>query len=434
MSQFKQRYHRILRELSDQLVELQRPIRILDSIKWSSEIQAKFFAKHGKELPVIDVDYYKKNRLSFDIKTKQQDFYCLEQKIIQKIGRSSSAGSIMLRMCGEYRQVLHLLEARGRREFTGLSQKLYGSAEDAFYVDAPRLKDLAKTVSSALKNIQNKTHNELDKKKYNSEQAANLLNQRLSRYFGYGGLKKFKPLVKASDDIVADAAAGSEVIKIRQDAWFSERDLKILEVHEGWVHMGTTLNGAAQPICTFLSKGTPSSTATQEGLAILMEVFHFVSSPLRVQRLTDRITAIAMAEAGANFLEVFDFFQSEAQSPEESYNSAVRIFRGSLPEQGPFTKDLVYSKGFIIIYNYLRLAVQEGLIERLPLLFVGKTSLENQRLLANLMEEGLLVVPRYIPQQFKDLAALSCWMCYSVFLNKLDLSRIAIDYRKILEG
>ena len=53
---------------------------------------------------------------------------------------------------------------------------------------------------------------------------------------------------------------------------FSERDLQVLEVHEGWVHVGTTLNGMNQPVCTFLSKGPPSSTITQEGLAILMEV------------------------------------------------------------------------------------------------------------------------------------------------------------------
>jgi hypothetical protein len=95
---------------------------------------------------------------------------------------------------------------------------------------------------------------------------------------------------------------------------------------------------------------------------------------------------------------------------------------------------LVYSKGFILIYNYLRLAVQEGLVDRIPLLFIGKTSLEDQRLLSHLLEKGLIIAPHYIPHQFRDLAALSCWMCYSLFLNKLNLEKIAIDYRNILEG
>ncbi len=52
-----------------------------------------------------------------------------------------------------------------------------------------------------------------------------------------------------SDDMVADASAGADSIKLSQHAKFSDRDLKYLEVHEGWVHVGTTLNGAMQPHC-----------------------------------------------------------------------------------------------------------------------------------------------------------------------------------------
>lgn len=432
MNNYEKVYRHTLRKLSDRMVKAQQPIRILDSIKWGKEIQDTFFSKQCKEFPRVDGNYYEKNTISFDFAKKQEEFQLLERDISKQVGQFSSVGSIMLRMCREYRYVLRLLKARGTTEFSLLSQELYGSADDAFYVNAPRLKDLAKIVSAALDKIKDKTTNELDEKKYSSEEAVKLLNQRLSHYFS--DVKRTEPWVKVSDGIVADAAAGSELIKIRQDAFFSERDLKILEVHEGWVHMGSTLNGLQQPICTFLSKGSPLATMTQEGLAIIMEIFQFVSSPLRIKKLTDRVTAIAMAEEGANFLEVFNFFQSQGFSPEDSYKSAMRIFRGSLPDKGPFTKDLVYSKGFILIYNYLRLAVQEGLVDRIPLLFIGKTSLEDQRLIAHLIDEGLIVAPHYIPHPFRDLAALSCWMCYSLFLNKLDLEKIAVDYRNILEG
>jgi uncharacterized protein (TIGR02421 family) len=425
-------YRHTLRELSDRIVQAQQPLRILDSIKWGPEIQTAFFAKKCKELPKVDTDYYKKNALEFDFANKQEEFQLLERDISREVGQFSSVGSIMLRMCREYRDVLYLLKARGTAKFSALAQELYGSSEDAFYVNAPRLKDLAQIVSAALDKVKDIAVSALDEKKYSSEQAAKLLNKRLANYFIH--TKTSKPWVTISDGIVADAAAGSERIKIRKDAQFSERDLRILEVHEGWVHMGTTLNGFHQPICTFLSKGPPSAIATQEGLAIIMEMFHFVTSPLRVKKLTDRVTAIAMAEEGANFLEVFNFFQAQDYLPEDSYKSAVRIFRGSLPDKGPFTKDLVYSKGFVLIYNYLRLAVQEGLLNRIPLLFVGKTSLEDQRLLAHLLEEGLISAPYYVPHQLNDLAALSCWICYSLFLNKLDLDLIAVDYRNILQG
>lgn len=428
-------YRKTLRDLSDRIVTAQQPIRILDSIKWGSEIQNAFFAKKCKELPRVNTDYYQKNNFSFDFAKKQEEFQHLERDISREVGQFSSIGSIMLRMCREYRDVLRLLKARGTIAFSPISQELYGSADDAFYVNAPRLKDLAQVVSAALNNIKDKTENALDVKKYNSEQAEELLNQRLAHYFvAEKTIKSVKRWVKVSDGIVADAAAGSEWIKIRKDALFSERDLKILEVHEGWVHMGSTLNGLQQPICTFLSKGPPSATVTQEGLAITMEIFHFVSSPLRIKKLTDRVTGIAMAEEGADFLQVFNFFLAQNHTEEDSYKSSVRIFRGSLPDKGPFTKDLVYSKGFILIYNYLRLAVQEGLVDRIPLLFVGKTSLEDQRLLSHLLDEGLIIAPQYIPHQFKDLAALSCWMCYSLFLNKLNLDMIVVDYRNILGG
>src|SRR5262249_29687750 len=139
------------------------------------------------------------------------------------------------------------------------------------------------------------------------------------------------------------AAAGGNYIKIRGSARFTPQDVRVLEVHEGWVHLGTTLNGLCQPVCTFLSKGPPSSTVTQEGLAVLTEMAAGASFPARVKRLTDRVRAIALAEDGADFLEVYRFFEEQGYEYRDSYKQAARIFRGSLPTGcGPFTKDLSY--------------------------------------------------------------------------------------------
>src|SRR5262249_3509015 len=179
-----------------------------------------------------------------------------------------------------------------------------------------------------------------------AQQAVVLLSGRLSGYFDEGTPVR----VRLSDGIIADAAAGCDYIKIRQDARFTPRDVRLLEVHEGWVHLGTTLNGAGQPVCTFLGKGPPSSTMTQEGLAVLTELLTSASHPGRVRRLTNRAAAVALAERGANFLDVFRFFLDEGYSPKESYQQTTRVFRGSLPEGcGPFTKDLCYSKGFVLV-------------------------------------------------------------------------------------
>lgn len=419
-----------IHNLSERIVKAQQPIRILDALKWGNEIKEEFFKSGFKQLPAVDVDYYQKIPLPYEPEKKKEEFYTIERDIRSQLGQFSGVGSIMQRMCREYREVIRLLQARGTTEFSKISQELYGSAEDAFYAGAPTLRDLATLVSSTLSNIHSQVITDADEKRFSSEEAVAILNERLSKYFD-GTNNQIR--VRISDGILADSAAGAENIKIRKGAFFSEREIRAFEIHEGWVHLGTTLNGLNQPICTFLSKGAPSSTSTQEGLATIMEIFTFSSYPQRVQRITDRVNAIYMAENGANFIEVFNFYRDSGVDDEQSYYAALRIFRGSAPDKGPFTKDLTYSRGFILIYNYIRLAIQRGLLAHIPLLFVGKTILEDLHLLYDLIEEGIVVPPKYIPPQFKDLAALSAWMCYSLFLNRLNLQQLAADYKNILQ-
>jgi len=93
---------------------------------------------------------------------------------------------------------------------------------------------------------------------------------------------------------------------------------------------------------------------------------------------------------------------------------------------------LSYNKGFIMIYNYIRLAVKKGMLHRIPMLFCGKTTLEDVRTLAQYVDEGIITPPRFLPPPFADLNGITAWMCYSNFLNKLDLARIQDDYAAIL--
>jgi len=422
-------YQQIIRDLSERLVKAQQPIRLLDAIKWDSATQEYFFKHKFKKLPPIDQAYYQQNPLSYDITKKNEEFYDIERDIRHHLGQFSPVGNMMQRMCREYREVVRMIAARGKPEFSKISQELFGSSEDAFFIGNPSLKDLAEMISAALVNLKDHTLTENDKKIYTSEQAVVNLQARMAKYF-HTATRNVK--VKISDGIIADAAAGADSIKIRSGMMFSERDLRVLEVHEGWVHMGTTLNGMAQPICTFLSKGTPSASITQEGLAIITEIFTFASYPGRLRRLTNRITAIHMAEKGASFIDVFKFFLEQGMNEEVAYNNTTRVYRGSTPDGSPFTKDLCYSKGFVLIYNYIRLAVQRGVPSRIPLLFTGKTTLEDLRTISDLVEEGIIVPPKFLPPQFRDLAALTAWMCYSLFLNRLNLEKIAVDYKDVL--
>ena len=60
--------------------------------------------------------------------------------------------------------------------------------------------------------------------------------------------------VKLVDDIVADAAAGGSYLKLRGSSSFTAADLRLLEVHEGWIHLGTSYNVRLQTVCSFLRK------------------------------------------------------------------------------------------------------------------------------------------------------------------------------------
>lgn len=424
-----EKYLKTIRTLSERIVEAQRPIRVLNAIKWSPAVQQAFFAGGCRNQPAVDRDYYGSQPVGFDAERKRGEFHEIEHDIQRQLGQFSPVGNIMRRMCREYATVVRMLEARGTPEFSRLSQELYGSATDVFHAGDPTLADLGVMMSEALSNIDRSNLASPDAKDLDANYAVRWLQKRLNRVFAASDVKV---RVILDDGIIADAAAGADYIKIRGDARFSLRDLRLLEVHEGWVHLGTTLNGLSQPVCTFLSKGPPSATITQEGLAMLMELVGFASFPERLKRLTNRIRATHMAEEGATFLNIFAFLRDQGYSEQEAYAHASRVFRGSTPSLGPFTKDICYSKGFVLIYNYLQLAVRRGLLDRIPLLFAGKTTLEDMRTLSQLVEEGIVVPPRFLPPQVRDMKALCAWMCYSNFLNRLNLERIEADYAGIL--
>ena len=88
--------------------------------------------------------------------------------------------------------------------------------------------------------------------------------------------------------------------------------------------------------------------------------------------------------------------------------------------------------GFVLIYNYIRLSIQSGVLNYIPLLFLGKTTLEDLPLMDDLIEHGLINPPKYMPPQFRDLASLSSWMNFSLFMNQIDLQKMAVDFKAIL--
>lgn len=419
----------IIQELSKRIVEAQRKIRILDSIKWDHSIKEEFFKNKGKKLPSIDKAYYDKKTLPFDVHEKQEEFRIILRDAQNQLGQYSSVTRLIRRQCEEYSRAAQMLAARGTPAFGELAMELYGSPNDVFYAGGPRMSQMGTLLFDVLTDLSVQLKSEADDKRYTPAEAQEILQARLGNFFDkHPG----KVTVMISDGMVADASAGADSIKLSQNAMFSDRDLRYLEVHEGWVHVGTTLNGAMQPNCFFLSKGSPSSSVIQEGLAVITEVVTFSSYPGRMLKITNRVIALDKVTQGADFLDIYKYFMECGLSEEDSYNQTVRVFRGSTPTGGPFTKDLSYAKGFVMIYNYIRFAISQKRVSSIPLLFSGKLVLDDLPLLGELRERGILTNPVYLPPPFQDLAALSAWMSFSLYLNQFDLTEIQKNFRFLL--
>ena len=414
--------------LSDRIVEAQKPIRILDAVKWNHKIKQDFFSSKFKSLPNVDAQYYAEHcPLGFDPHTKRKEFHDIERDINRQLGQLSPVTGMMRRACREYQMVVRLLEARGKEEFGDLSQELYGSASDVFHAGDPTVAELGTNMEETLVNLLKHSSMNEDAKNIDAETAVEELNKRMGQVFPNDGIR-----VIISDGITADAAAGTDYIKIRKGAMLNSNDIDVLEAHEGWVHLGTTLNGMAQPYCTFLGKGQPSATVTQEGLAVLTEIITLRSTPSRLYKLINRVRAVTLAEDGANFIDVFNYLRSKDLNEDDSYVIASRVFRGSTPTGRPFTKDISYMKGFVQTFNFMRLAVAQGKLDKLPLLFIGKIQLEDITTIDQLMQEGIVVPPKFVPPHFAARKALAAWLSFSRFIAALNFQQLESDYASLL--
>src|SRR5437667_4274479 len=85
-------YECMVRALSDRLVEAQRPIRILDAIKWDDDIERAFFDKGCRELPPVTKEYYASRPLPFDVEQKQHELHTIERDLRRQLGEYNAPG------------------------------------------------------------------------------------------------------------------------------------------------------------------------------------------------------------------------------------------------------------------------------------------------------------------------------------------------------
>jgi uncharacterized protein (TIGR02421 family) len=416
-----------LRQLSDAMLKLQRPIRVLDALRWPSDIETTFCHHDGKKLPALPKNLYAKESLNLDVKSTKDKFNALRKDVSYQLGKDDALAKILVESIDSQLLSLDLITNRGTPAFGEISRALYGSASDKLRGDNNTLRDLGEQLCRifALPNVTKLNH--LHHKDLSAKDAVTILRRKMNKYFEPGIVK-----VALSDDITSDASAGGDLIRMNSRSRFSELDLNVLAVHEGWVHIGTNLNGRTQPYATWLGYSSPRTTAMQEGLAVLMETLTLSSFPARAKRISDRVVAVDMAERGADFCEVYRYFRETGSNRHDSFRVAQRVFRGGLLTGGSvFTKDIAYVRGYVENVNFLRSAIYSGSPELLPYFFIGKATLEDLPVLYERANEGVIVPPTYLPDMFKQVSGLAVWFGFSSSMSLMDLAKVQNHFNEL---
>ncbi|MBK5253889.1 MAG: flavohemoglobin expression-modulating QEGLA motif protein [Peptostreptococcaceae bacterium] len=284
-----------------------------------------------------------------------------------------SIQSLYKEIIREYSVTIDMLASRGTDEFLYNSLKLYGKPDRVDVMNANYI-------------IQSYGKDNEGDKNLVKEDIYNMFSEELKSW-NMGGKIVFHKNMAAR--IMVNSA--KKTLVINDKAEFNKNDIKLLSQHELGIHMLTTMNASNQPL-KFLSLGTPNNVETQEGVAVLAE---FLTGTMHINRLKDlayRVIAVNKVIKGDSFREIFEYFMEEHDfDRDKAFNLTARVLRG-----GGFTKDYLYLKGFIKIYNYFisGKSMQEFLI--------GKTSIEYIDLINELFSRGYIKKPKYTNEIFEN--------------------------------
>ena len=393
-----------------------KSMRILSSVAWDDGQKDRFLGQGKMPNPEYEtIDVSEPRRLIAEARKSIDG----KHVVFEWLGR----------LANTLERTTHLIETRGTAEFFQHSAELYGRPTRLMLDRKTRVIDLARHMDGTLDGLDfSKLVVEGYETDLTAEEFAGELNERLKPHFGDKA-----PEVQLSDTLSAKAVAGRTRIRVRASANFTERDIHQLLQHEALIHTATALNGRDQPHFKILGRAHAGTTEVQEGLAVFAEIISGAMDPQRFRRLSDRVIAIQMAIDGADFKEVFDFYNERLDDPDQAFENSRRIFRGGVLTGGaPFTKDMVYLNGLLRVHNFMRTVVKLGRADLIRILFAGKMDIEDVPALAQLSASGRMKSPDFMPPWAKDLRFLVSYMAYSGFLNQVKMPGFQAYYQEEL--
>ena len=402
-------------ELDKRLVAAVRGIRLLESVSWPATEQPKFLESWHAGNPQMPRIIYPK----FDFTEIRHE--------IDSVDKASDPnhpiGRYLHLTCESWRIATRLLDAAGTHRVTAYSTRLFGRPVEMLPGDGPTNLEAAQHFVELADELDQELRSYEPEYELSSALVQVELQEQVDAFFG-----KDKVRVELDPNLIAKAAASPTRIRLRTNTGFTEYDRNQLLMHEAFVHTLTGLNGREQHVLGSMARGSPRTTATQEGFATLAEMMSGSMDIERMKRISLRIIAIDKAIDGASFIDVFKFFLDSGQNEADSFSSAQRVYRGVPVDGGAaFTKDTVYLHGLLSVHTFFRWCLRHRKLSLARQLFAGKMALEDVFSFESSFDAGYVAPPRYLPPWIQRANGLAGMLAFSLFANKIRLDSVDAD-------
>ncbi|MEA3419841.1 MAG: flavohemoglobin expression-modulating QEGLA motif protein [Campylobacterota bacterium] len=339
----------------------------------SNEAWKQFQASDFKETPTF---YYRPR--PFDPALVKRELFKIR---IEKI-EDPVLSEIFIQKRDEIDRKLTMLNDRGTPDFLYGSIQIYGGV-------GQELLKTSKDILNAISKLQPK---ENSKEMVDAVGFARAAKEEIDYY------KQIYPRVDAKVEIRDDIASGALVsggnFLIYRWSSFPKERVEALIHHEIGTHILTYFNGLSQPFKQ-LHTGLRGYDEMQEGIAVLSEYLCGGLTINRIKTLAGRVIAVHAMIHGATFIDTFNLLKEYGFLPKSAFSVTTRVYRG-----GGLTKDAVYLRGFLQIFDYIR----DG--GKLDLLFVGKMAANHIPIVQELLYRKVLHAPPLSPKYLEDDEAL----------------------------
>lgn len=373
----------LIKELSTQLKDIAKDLSFLGHPRYSLKDLYLLFPQHKNFIDCLE-----------DVSTPF-NVNVSEKRKAMEVFTKNLAGSdipyqlkkIFTQRVQDYQILLGMMESFGTPQFYKYCKKLYGTSHKLIQNNSFLyfLEELPKYC------VQD--HSET---KLKGDEALNYLRSKLLQTFD---AKDFD--VKPSSSLLSDSSAGRRTLKLNPHKEYTTSHLDIFLVHEGWVHLGTSINGANQEDNPWLSTWAPRTTFLQEGLAIVTEIITGCMTLERLNKVILRHLAVSMAERGSSITDVYSYLRHQGMEDLDAFKLSLRVFRGVPLEGGmAFTKELLYLHGMVELLYHLHFFKTD-----LKSLWVGKISFEEHIML---LDHWAFIDPKikYFPKSLEHPVVL----------------------------